>query len=96
MVHSSEGDTCALVSSKSPTTIDHFLHMNPSLGTTYAGCEAKLEPVLTYCALPNVDAVPGEALEDPEDPEFPATTTTTNAEIPTPTDTPASRANVDR
>lgn len=79
-----EGDSCALFSIKGPTTIDILRRVNPSLGTTCAGYDARVEPDLRYCALPHEDAVSGEV---PEDPEMPVTTTTSDSETPTPTNT---------
>ncbi|KAG9251359.1 pectate lyase superfamily protein-domain-containing protein [Emericellopsis atlantica] len=47
-----EGDLCREIAFESQTTIQIFMEVNPSLGTSIPGCSAQLQPGLTYCALP--------------------------------------------
>ncbi|KAH7124727.1 pectate lyase superfamily protein-domain-containing protein [Dactylonectria macrodidyma] len=46
------GDTCATMAYESGTTLDIFLSVNPSLGTTIEGCNSLVKAGSTYCAVP--------------------------------------------
>lgn len=47
-----EGNLYREIAFESQTTIQIFLEVNPSLGTSMPGCSAQIQSGLTYCALP--------------------------------------------
>jgi hypothetical protein len=57
------GETCTMISYGSGGTVAILLSVNPSLGTTAAGCDASVAPGKAYCAIPYFawDAVDSDA-----------------------------------